>query len=103
MGTPDWLTSDPDDRDLPLADRKDAKPYVEQLWVCWIPTGKGPMKDEGACVGNEWVCRKKASQWLKADDMVGRVFLAPIHADEVVHATLEPTEVNVDFSDAQEF
>ena len=100
---PDWMTSDPSDRDLPLADRKPAKPAVEVLWVAWIPTGKGPFKDEGAVVGTEWACRKKAAQWLKADDVVQKVYLAPIDAAKIVHGQAERAEPVVGFSDDQEF
>lgn len=67
MDTPDWLTADHDDRDLPLADRKSAKPAGEVLWVTWIPVGKGQTKDEGAVVGTEYVCRKRAAAWLRAN------------------------------------
>ena len=89
-----------DDRDLPLADRT-TKPA--ELWVTWIPVGKGQTKDEGAVVGTEWVCRKRAAAWLREADVVEEVYLAPINPASVVTASAERKEPVVAFSDDLEF
>jgi hypothetical protein len=56
------------------------------LWVAWIPVGKGQIVDENAVVGTEWVCTKKAEQWLNE---VALVHLAPIARHNICDARLE--------------
>lgn len=73
------------------AERTEVKPTTETaLWVTWIPTGRGQVQDEGAVVGTEWVCRKRAEGWLRANpEFVGVVKMAPIPSRNICDATLD--------------
>jgi hypothetical protein len=75
----------------------------EMLWVAWLPIGKGQTKDESAVVGTEYVCRQRARAWLREEDVVSVVYLAPLNPNNVVEARAERAEPVIAFSDDIEF